>query len=185
MISVDPQAIRFFKPPPNDQYDDINEYEKRHPTEPKDAVPTEATESVSAHTEATPTEVAAKGEASAALAVSAETPFYLPHYASPWLFIPAYIEPNFATCSAVYIRHPTARPGYSEIPTPYDADGEIVRYAWEWYVKNRPRVRSVSQLARMPTDRALAQKVDIDEERRQFRKQVKHISAGGGLQHSH
>lgn len=81
------------------------------------------------------------------------TPFVLPPYASPFIFIPAYIEPSFATCSAVYVRHPTARPGYSEIPTPYDADGEVVRFAWEWYAKQRPRTRSRSQLARMPYNR--------------------------------
>ncbi|KAG1724700.1 uncharacterized protein EDB91DRAFT_1170255 [Suillus paluster] len=46
--------------------------------------------------------------------------------------------------SAIYVRHPTARPGYSEIPTPYDADGEVIRLAWEWYSKMRPRTRSKS-----------------------------------------
>lgn len=81
------------------------------------------------------------------------TPFHLPPYASPFIFIPAYIEPSFATCSAVYLRHPTARPGYSEIPTPYDADGELMRMAWEWYSKRRSRIRSKSQLARMPENR--------------------------------
>lgn len=39
--------------------------------------------------------------------------FSLPSYAAPWLFVPAYIEPHFKTCSAVYVRHPTARPGSS------------------------------------------------------------------------
>jgi ribosomal protein L12E/L44/L45/RPP1/RPP2 len=82
------------------------------------------------------------------------TRFYLPEFASPWLFIPAYIEVSFATCSAVYVRHPTARPGYSEIPTPYDADGDVIRFAWEWYAKRRHRIRSNSQIARMPEDRA-------------------------------
>ncbi|KAG6331778.1 hypothetical protein ID866_7310 [Astraeus odoratus] len=81
------------------------------------------------------------------------TPFNLPPYASPFIFLPAYAEVSFPTCSAVYVRHPTARPGYSEIPTPYDADGEIVRLAWEWYSKRRPRNRSKSQLARMPENR--------------------------------
>ncbi|KAH9994626.1 hypothetical protein BJV77DRAFT_1143886 [Russula vinacea] len=71
------------------------------------------------------------------------TPFNLPAYASPFIFIPAYLEVSFATCSVVYVRHPTARPGYSEIPTPYDADGEVVRLAWEWY----------SKLAREPENR--------------------------------
>ena len=60
-------------------------------------------------------------------------PFDLPDYASPFLFIPAYLEVSFAACSAIYVRHPTARPGYSEIPSPYEADGEVVRLAWEFY----------------------------------------------------
>jgi hypothetical protein len=81
------------------------------------------------------------------------TPFNLPAYASPFIFIPAYLEVSFAACSVIYVRHPTARPGYSEIPTPYDADGEVVRLAWEWYSKVRPRNRSKRQLAREPENR--------------------------------
>ena len=101
------------------------------------------------------------------------TPFYLPPYASPWLFIPAYIEPSFATCSVVYVRHPTARPGYSEIPTPYDADGTLIRYAWEWYMQRRPRMRSKSQLSRMPEDRTKIPPIDVGEERRLLLQDVK------------
>ena len=100
------------------------------------------------------------------------TPFYLPPYASPWLFIPAYIEPSFTTCSAVYVRHPTARPGYSEIPTPYDADGTLIRYAWEWYVQRRPRMRSKGQLSRMPEDRTKIP-LDVGKERRLLLMDVK------------
>ncbi|KAF7303755.1 S4 RNA-binding domain-containing protein [Mycena indigotica] len=81
------------------------------------------------------------------------TPFNLPFFASPWLFIPAYLEVSFLTCSAIYVRHPTARPQYSEIPTPYDADGEVVRAAWEWYMQNRSRKRTEKQWSRMPDDR--------------------------------
>ncbi|KAG2071212.1 hypothetical protein BDR04DRAFT_1098580 [Suillus decipiens] len=81
------------------------------------------------------------------------TPFNLPPYASPFIFIPAYAEVSFSTCSAIYVRHPTARPGYSEIPTPYDADGEVIRLAWEWYPKVHPRTRSKSQMAREPENR--------------------------------
>ena len=122
MISVDPQAIRFFKPPSTtlrERRDDVNGI--LHSND------------------------------------NSLTPFYLPQFAAPWLFIPAYIEPNFSTCSAVYVRHPTARPGYSEIPTPYDADGEIVRFAWEWYAKRRPKIRSKSQKAREPENRKSAE----------------------------
>ncbi|KAF5354131.1 hypothetical protein D9756_007107 [Leucocoprinus leucothites] len=110
------------------------------------------------------------------------TPFFLPHFASPHLFIPAYIEPSFSTCSAIYVRHPTARPGYSEIPTPYDADGAVVRYAWEWYVKRRPRIRSASQLARMPEDRAITlglvdKESLIKQDRTKLREDIKKMAA--------
>ncbi|KAG1813511.1 uncharacterized protein BJ212DRAFT_1447767 [Suillus subaureus] len=90
---------------------------------------------------------------SSASTKSSLTPFNLPPYASPFIFIPAYAEVSFPTCSAIYVRHPTARPGYSEIPTPYDADGEVIRLAWEWYSKMRPRTRSKSQMAREPENR--------------------------------
>jgi len=65
--------------------------------------------------------------------------FNLPEFASPFLFIPPFLEVSFATCSTVYVRHPTAGPGRSEVPTPYDADGEIMRLAWEWYLGNSRR----------------------------------------------
>ncbi|KAJ7220512.1 hypothetical protein GGX14DRAFT_354032 [Mycena pura] len=94
-------------------------------------------------------------------APSGLSPFNLPFYASPWLFIPAYLEVSFATCSAVYVRHPTARPQYSEIPTPYDADGEVIRHAWEWYMQNRPKQRTESQWAKMPDDRLRTQMEEL------------------------
>lgn len=67
-------------------------------------------------------------------------PFTLRPFAAPFVFIPPYLELSFPTCSAIYLRHPTARPGYSEIPSPYDADGEIFRFGWEWYRKHSMRV---------------------------------------------
>ncbi|KAF7369058.1 S4 RNA-binding domain-containing protein [Mycena venus] len=89
------------------------------------------------------------------------TPFNLPFYASPWLFIPAYLEVSFPTCSAVYVRHPTARPQYSEIPTPYDADGDVIRHAWEWYMEHRPRKRTETQWSKMPDDRLRKQMQEL------------------------
>ncbi|EJD48052.1 alpha-L RNA-binding motif-containing protein [Auricularia subglabra TFB-10046 SS5] len=79
--------------------------------------------------------------------------FKLPAFAAPFIFVPAYLEVSYATCSVVYVRHPTARAGFSEIPTPYDADGEIMRLAWEWYANRRPRIRSKKKLASMPDNR--------------------------------
>lgn len=67
--------------------------------------------------------------------------FTLPPYASPHIFVPAYLLPSYLTCSAVYVRHPTARPGYSEIPSPYDAGGELMSLGWEWFKRKAPRMR--------------------------------------------
>jgi len=130
MISVDPKAISFLQPksPSTDKSSE----------EPND----EAEQSVSVG-DSRSSSVGEKGL----------TPFSLPAHASPFIFVPAYLEVSFAACSVVYVRHPTARPGYSEIPTPYDADGEVVRLAWEWYSKVRPRNRSKRQLAREPENR--------------------------------
>ena len=103
------------------------------------------------------------------------TPFYLPPYAAPWLFVPAYLETSFAACSFIYVRHPTARPGYSEIPTPYAADGDVMRFTWEWYAKRRSRIRSKSQMARRPEDRALALLEDeglVIQGRKQYKRQL-------------
>ncbi|KAF8880559.1 hypothetical protein BD779DRAFT_1627589 [Infundibulicybe gibba] len=204
MVSVNPSAIRFFKPQ-TAEYDDVNGYDtlksqseststSELATTPKSSATTSTSEPAttpepvsSSESTTTKSELAAAPEATSSDAPNSKdvvattnqpkppslTPFYLPTYASPWIFIPAYIEPSFSTCSAIYVRHPTARPGYSEIPTPYDADGEVVRFAWEWYVKRRPRVRSKSQLARMPEDRALATMEDVMEGRRLLRKDIK------------
>jgi hypothetical protein len=141
MVSVDPKVIPFLRP--------------KAPSTETSSEELAAEESKTE--ESIPTEGPEKGGSSQAHSGSASddghTPFNLPAYASPFIFIPAYLEVSFATCSVVYVRHPTARPGYSEIPTPYDADGEVVRLAWEWYSKVRPRNRSKRQLAREPENR--------------------------------
>jgi len=205
MVSVNPSAIRFFKPPNGNSWHDVNGYDAKvrrfealqqseakstsvKAEEPDSGKPTAAEQAIINELLAKTKLDETAGEAEAAAEAPVETkpagpdvgitPFYLPHFASPWLFIPAYIEPCFTTCSAIYVRHPTARPGYSEIPTPYDADGEVVRFAWEWYVQRRPRMRTKTQLARMPEDRALAQMEDINEGRKRLSKDVLRMTAG-------
>jgi hypothetical protein len=128
MVTVDSKAIRFLQP-------------KTMETDPD--------EEDSPGTKEAPPSIAGDAEGSS----NEQRPFHLPDYATPFIFIPTYLEVSFPTCSAVYLRHPTARPGYSEIPTPYEADGEVVRLAWEWYAKVRPRMRSRRQLSRMPENR--------------------------------
>ncbi|OCH92429.1 alpha-L RNA-binding motif-containing protein [Obba rivulosa] len=174
MVSVDPKAIRFLQKSaaPKEEPEEAPEEQAATSLEAssEDATASEASadeavtsesdsESASTSgTDSTPSETPSKPShpsryRSRLLGMTGLTPFYLPPYASPFIFVPPYLEPSFATCSVVYLRHPTARPGYSEIPTPWDADGSIVRLAWEWYSKRRPRIRSKRQLARMPENR--------------------------------
>lgn len=65
-------------------------------------------------------------------------------YATPWrprefmsafAFIPRYLEVNQNICSAVYLRHPVARPGLAEVPTPFHQ--ETMGLAFNWYLRRR------------------------------------------------
>ncbi|TAQ85565.1 hypothetical protein B7494_g6114 [Chlorociboria aeruginascens] len=65
-------------------------------------------------------------------------------YATPWrprpfmsafAFIPRYLEVNQNICSAVYLRHPVARPGLAEVPSPFG--GDIQQLAYTWYLRRR------------------------------------------------
>ncbi|KAI0195973.1 alpha-L RNA-binding motif-containing protein [Astrocystis sublimbata] len=63
------------------------------------------------------------------------TPWKPRHYMSPFAFIPQYLEVNHNICSAVYLRHPVARKGYAEVPTPYSVD--VNQLAFNWYLRRR------------------------------------------------
>lgn len=65
-------------------------------------------------------------------------------YATPWrprqwmsafAFVPRYLEVHQKVCSAIYIRHPVARPGLAEVPTPYGL--EVNSLAHNWYLRRR------------------------------------------------
>ena len=65
-------------------------------------------------------------------------------YATPWrprdympafAFIPRYLEVNQNVCAAVYLRHPVARPGLAEVPTPFPI--ETGQLAFNWYLRRR------------------------------------------------
>ncbi|KAL4905336.1 hypothetical protein BDW74DRAFT_152453 [Aspergillus multicolor] len=63
------------------------------------------------------------------------TPWRPRPYMSAFTFIPRYLEVNQNICAAVYLRHPVARPGHSEVPTPF---GESVSTgAFSWYLRRR------------------------------------------------
>ncbi|KAI1368629.1 hypothetical protein F5Y08DRAFT_295408 [Xylaria arbuscula] len=63
------------------------------------------------------------------------TPWRPRNYMSPFAFIPKYLEVNQNTCSAVYLRHPVARKGSAEVPTPYGL--ETSQLAFNWYLRRR------------------------------------------------
>jgi len=137
MVSVDPAAMPLLR---------IRQVEEEAQVEEKEEETTTTAETASTSESSAKDKAQAQVEEAPAPKEPTEKKpsapkWTLPAFAAPNLFVPAYIEPSFATCSAVYVRHPTARPGYSEIPSPYDADGEVMRFAWEWYAKHRPRMR--------------------------------------------
>jgi ribosomal protein S4 len=63
------------------------------------------------------------------------TPWKPRDYMSAFAFIPRYLEVNQNICSAVYVRHPVARPGLAEVPTPYSA--ETMALGFNWYLRRR------------------------------------------------
>lgn len=128
LISVDPEAITTLQPPkPNEAAYKAFVKAKATPP-PASASSPDAADSQAEDAVAPPTPSASTSSSSSA--GPSPLPFHLPEYASPFLFIPPYIEPSFQTCSAVYLRHPTAGPGHSEVPSPYEADGEVMRLTW-------------------------------------------------------
>lgn len=63
------------------------------------------------------------------------TPWRPRDYMSPFAFIPRYLEVHHRICSAVYLRHPVARPGSAEIPTPFGHETNSLTHLW--YLRRR------------------------------------------------
>ncbi|KAK3369127.1 putative rRNA binding protein [Lasiosphaeria ovina] len=61
------------------------------------------------------------------------TPWQPRPYMSPFAFIPRYLEVNQNICAAVYLRHPVARQGLAEVPTPFSE--ELNQLAHNWYLR--------------------------------------------------
>ena len=64
-----------------------------------------------------------------------QTPWRPREYMSPFAFIPQYLEVNQKICAAVYLRHPVARRGSAEVPTPYPVT--VSQLAFNWYLRRR------------------------------------------------
>jgi hypothetical protein len=63
------------------------------------------------------------------------TPWRPRPYMSAFAFIPRYLEVNPNICAAVYLRHPVARPGLAEVPSPFEATAQ--QLAFSWYLRRR------------------------------------------------
>ncbi|KAG8627032.1 hypothetical protein KVT40_004515 [Elsinoe batatas] len=63
------------------------------------------------------------------------TPWQPREFMSAFAFVPRYLEVNHKICSAVYLRHPVARPGLAEVPSPYNE--EVYELAHNWYLRRR------------------------------------------------
>ncbi|OBT53780.1 hypothetical protein VE04_05118 [Pseudogymnoascus sp. 24MN13] len=56
-------------------------------------------------------------------------------YMSAFAFVPRYLEVNHNICAAVYLRHPVARPGVAEVPSPFSSKSSTLAY--NWYLRRR------------------------------------------------
>ncbi|KAK3688564.1 hypothetical protein B0T22DRAFT_498638 [Podospora appendiculata] len=61
------------------------------------------------------------------------TPWTPRPYMSAFAFIPRYLEVNQNICAAVYLRHPVARQGLGEVPTPFSSEQN--QLAFNWYLR--------------------------------------------------
>lgn len=61
------------------------------------------------------------------------TPWRPRPYMSAFAFIPKYLEVNQNACAAVYLRHPVARKGSAEVPTPFSY--LTSQLAHNWYLQ--------------------------------------------------
>lgn len=68
------------------------------------------------------------------------TPWRPRPYMSAFAFVPRYLEVNFDVCAAVYLRHPVARKGMAEVPTPFSY--LTSQLAHNWYLERGPRERA-------------------------------------------
>ncbi|CDK29675.1 unnamed protein product [Kuraishia capsulata CBS 1993] len=61
------------------------------------------------------------------------TPWEPRPFLAPFAVLPHHLEISFKTCHAVYLRHPVARPGHSEVISPYSV--ETHERAYMYYVR--------------------------------------------------
>ncbi|KAF7173243.1 hypothetical protein CNMCM6106_007347 [Aspergillus hiratsukae] len=73
------------------------------------------------------------------------TPWRPRDYMSAFAFIPRYLEVNHNICAAVYLRHPVARPGRTEVPTPFNENISTAAFSCVCS-KRRPQEEFITQI---------------------------------------
>ncbi|KAI8619452.1 hypothetical protein BC830DRAFT_1104373 [Chytriomyces sp. MP71] len=61
--------------------------------------------------------------------------FHPQPYMAPWMFIPAYLEVCYNTCSTIFLRTPLPQPNSVEIPSPHAPDMHSLAYEWYSRIK--------------------------------------------------
>ncbi|KAI8622653.1 hypothetical protein BC830DRAFT_1249602 [Chytriomyces sp. MP71] len=61
--------------------------------------------------------------------------FHPQPYMAPWMFIPAYLEVCYNTCSTIFLRTPLPQPSEVEIPSPHAPDMHSLAYEWYSRIK--------------------------------------------------
>eukprot|EP00158_Paraphelidium_tribonemae_P008677 Partr_v1_DN28648_c1_g1_i4_m49905 putative mitochondrial 37S ribosomal protein NAM9 len=56
-------------------------------------------------------------------------------FMAPWMFVPEYLEVNYANLSFCFLRSPTIKPGACELPTPFD--DTVHQRAFDFYTNYR------------------------------------------------
>lgn len=107
-------------------------------------------------------------------------------YMSPWMFIPSYLEVDYATCSTIFVRSPHAQPNRMEIPSPMGPTFHQLVYEWysrifrsksklkpkhpltvaNQYVKLKPKFESIVRMDQRNANRDARRHFDLIKQRR-------------------
>ncbi|ORY86774.1 hypothetical protein BCR37DRAFT_123560 [Protomyces lactucae-debilis] len=115
LFEVEPAAVIMNVSPSRGQQLEATEEETAEPTEGEGEA-------------ATPTISKVTAKAQAWEEIGADS-FIPKPFMSAFAFVPAYLQVDFETCSAVYLRDPVARPGHTEVPSPFPAPVHGLAYS--------------------------------------------------------
>jgi hypothetical protein len=66
-------------------------------------------------------------------------------YMAPWMFIPTYLEVDYATCSTIFLRSPLVQPKRMEIPSPFPPSWHQLVFEWYASIKRAQTKKPIQQ----------------------------------------